>query len=201
MPYHHIKLFIDDYLAGNLSTEDKARFEEILAFDEESRRFFEEEKRLLYFLNNSGILKTGEQYWDRLENSILSRIDADAAAAQADPVAPPAGKSGLIFGQLFPLAASLIVFIASLAITGGTSYLTERSDAGGPQLFQEIGLNDEGSGQPPREGTPLPAALVWDEGMELAASVEFVIFSSIMTSPPGSFGRQLMTISNLHSSR
>ncbi|MBN2227519.1 MAG: hypothetical protein JW763_09155 [candidate division Zixibacteria bacterium] len=117
MPYHHIRLFIDDYLAGTISETDKARFEEILAEDADSRQFVEEEKRLREVLTRDAYPDPGERYWDSLETSILERTGRIPSDKSPGKSATIETRETHAWRPLLALAASVVLFTASIAVT------------------------------------------------------------------------------------
>jgi len=169
MPYHHIKLLTDDYLAGTISEADKARFEEILADDEDSRRYVEEEKRLRAALIRDDIPDPGERYWDGLEESILSQTIRRATEDSYERTIVSADSGRDYLRPLLALAASLVLFAASIAVTG-----QDRA----PALRAEVVTTSTIVVTPDAEETFI-------QSVYSSVSAELNILSAMVSSPPG----------------
>jgi len=165
MPCHQfIELKIDDYLTGRLSPEDKSHFDDIIGQCADCRRFLEDQQAVYDRVHRVPSPEIPDSYWASLEKSILSRID-DRDTVAVDEVPTKDGKDYGIWTILVPLAASFLIFLASLSIgeRPGTS----------PEATMAIAA-EENAGQ--------------TNYARLIENQEIVAISYITTSLPGTFG-------------
>ena len=171
MPCRQYEIYFDNYITGSLNAEQKNHLERHLEICPDCRVALEEEKELLTLLKSSSTPEPGETYWAGLESSILSKtIDKEIIPSDQQGFQEKTLVSS-IRRYLIPLAASFILFIGSISVSIGTP--TDKSTA-----------TSKG------EEYQLYASGVVSDGKELNPE----LFASIMTGPPGSFGRNLALI-------
>ena len=177
MPYHHIKTYIDDYIDGRLSPDEKEQFEKLLASDPASRKMYEHERMIRALLKKSTVPDPGEKYWQNLENNILDRTITRSGDNPGNANAKRKHlENGIIhfLRQAAPLAAAVVLFIVSVLFSSGEKINPMMASA------QSDGDTVKSSDERPES-----------EHRFLSEQPEFSLLTSIATSPPGTFGRQL----------
>ncbi|MBD3401787.1 hypothetical protein GF420_02745 [candidate division GN15 bacterium] len=177
MTHRHIRSLLGDYVDSELSEDDKAAVERLLAESAELRSEYEQTSRLKELLRHKHTPDPGEAYFDELSQLILARtVQTRSTVDQtADPAGSTADQRRMFVRSLLSAAVSLMLFFAAIMI--GSQQPAPASGVRQPSAGVFLaGAAAEQVG----ELTPVMAT------REERTSVTKGIF---LLSPPGSIGR------------
>ncbi|MFH2037230.1 MAG: anti-sigma factor [Candidatus Zixiibacteriota bacterium] len=167
------QIYVDDYLAGVLSPDDKVRFEEHLGQCPDCQRMVDGERRWLEIMRSDKEPDPGEKYWSGLESRIMARTFDDDNIIQPSFENNKTGRAKISFlNYLIPVAAAFLIFALSLNDNLFKHNMT-------PSESIEIASIDQ-------------TKIEYDAKIMINSTKRPEILGTILMSPPGSLGRNLM---------
>jgi len=163
---------LDDYLRGTLDFEQTDVIKKHLEVCSECRGILERENALIDILKSVGTPDPGEIYWDRLDNSIFARTILDENTGEITDKPKSNNPVYVISRYLIPLAASILLLLGSLY------YSNFKSDS--VYLAAQSGDSAENFSGPDRQ-----------------SDIESYLFVTIVSTTPGSLGKQLALLDNM----
>jgi len=169
--------YYDDYLMHRLASPDKERFEEHLRECPQCRAELDNDRKLLNALKPEEVPDPGDKYWEDLQKNILAKT------VERTPAIPDAAEhknpvTNVVFNVILPLAASLLLLIASLSGT-----------------FSSNRLLLEAEKQKPFDSRATAKAA---PSLCMTDRMKSKIIGSIMTSLPGSIGRHVIIMTEMN---
>lgn len=113
-----VKFLIDDYVAGRLDENQRSALESHIAGCQECTNLLNEEKEWLEMVRQATVPDPGEDYWRELDEKIMARTFTPEGEQLATESIPAISKRSKILTYMVPLAASLVLFLATLGLIG-----------------------------------------------------------------------------------
>jgi hypothetical protein len=170
-----VKKYIDDFVAGELTANQKAKIEKHLKHCEKCRVEIEFEDSWLELLRSDKIPDPGEIYWNTLEDNILSRTVDSQIDEFTENEETESRRLLTFFRYAIPLAASIILLIVALGTNEISIYQPEFSSITYKQVVYDASILNE------------KPYLNINRGINKTG-----ILCTIMTSPPGSTERHML---------
>jgi hypothetical protein len=174
------RIYFDDYIANRLHTDNRNRLEKHLNNCPACKDELDQQKVLIDLLQMEKIPDPGEEYWNSLETNILSETINKSMADKKVPEYLILRPAKTIYKYIASLAAVFLIFVISvLGFTG------------------EIGPSLSGRAN---EFNPIVTIADLESSPKLMGKLKSNLMGSIMLSPPGSFGRHGIILSQINNS-
>jgi len=176
MKCHTARRYFDDYLADRIGDQEKKTILEHLQECPRCREELDADRKLMETLRQEPVPDPGENYWHRLERTVFSKT---IERLPPETAAPDSGQEKAVMRiYLLPLAAAFLLLMLSLS--GISPSLTT---AGREPII---------TAAPEADRSKIPS------GICLTAPAAPSIISSLVTSLPGTGGRQMAIIDHLN---
>ncbi len=170
------KIYIDDYIAGEIPENDITRFEEHVKNCPECQQMVKYERQWLKVMRSEETPEPGEKYWSGLEDRIMARTFDRDSIESSDKIEKPKKTYVTYLSYFIPVAAAILIFVLSTT-DGFIRMHTPSTD------IVETASIDKYEEE-------------FESKLNINTDKKPTILGTILMSPPGSLGRHI-TISRL----